>query len=48
MGSLHLRNQVTAQECRTAELTVSNAQLLKALVEARAHETELSAEATSL
>ena len=48
MGSLHLRNQVAAQERRKADLTVCNAQLRKALAEARAHETELSAEATTL
>ena len=48
MGSLHLRNQVVAQERRAADLTATNAQLRKALAEARAHETELSAEAASL
>ena len=48
MGSLHLRNQVAAQERRTADLTASNAQLRKALAEARAHETELGAEVATL
>ena len=48
MGSLHLRNQVAAQERRTADLTASNAQLRKALVDARAHESELGAEVATL
>ncbi|KAL5578058.1 hypothetical protein UlMin_019757 [Ulmus minor] len=48
MGSLHLRNQVTAQERRAADLTTSNAQLRKALADARVHERELGAEVTTL
>ena len=39
---------MATQERRKAELTASNAQLHKALSEARAHEIELSAEATFL
>ncbi|KAL5563967.1 hypothetical protein UlMin_033714 [Ulmus minor] len=41
MGSLHLRNQVAAQERRMADLTASNVQLRKVLADARAHEGEL-------
>ena len=48
MGSLHLRNQVAAQERRMADLTASNAQLRKALADARAHEGELGAEVATL
>ena len=48
MGSLHLRNQVAMQERRTTDLMASNAQLRKALAEARAHETELGAEVATL
>ena len=39
---------MAAQERRAADLTVSNAQLRKALAEARAHETELGAEVATL
>ena len=48
MESLHLRNQVAAQERRTADLTASNAQLRKVLTDARAHEVELGAEVATL
>ena len=48
MGSLHLRNQVAAQERRTADLTASNAQLRKAFAEACTHETELGVEVATL
>ena len=48
MGSLHLRNQVAVQERRTTDLMASNAQLRKALAEARAHETELGAVVATL
>ena len=48
MGSLHLRNQVAVQERRTTDLMAPNAQLRKALAEARAHETELGAVVATL
>ena len=48
MGSLHLRNQLAVPECRTTDLTASNAQLHKALTKARAHEIELGAEVATL
>ena len=41
-------NQVTTQERREVDLTASNAQLPKALTEARAHETELGTEVATL
>ena len=48
MASLYLRNQVAAQERRAADLTASNAQLRKALTDARAHEVKLGAEVATL
>ena len=39
---------MAAQEHRTSDLMAFNAQLQKALTEARAHETELGAEVATL